>query len=337
MPNKDDDIQTLLKKEKNQSALHGDQSLFKNKKMQKLNDKDTDEQFDCVNNQMFEQQTNTKKSARKRKRDEQREENAKHHKKARLISQYKQATQWLQSCQYCVENEDHFISHLVIFRGEFMYIAVPKQECLVDYECVIVPNLHLKSFREGLTFNEQIGASKDEQSRFDKELYAMQKILCKLFKTECGCGCVFVETVRNLKKNYHSVIHVYPVPFEQFNICPIIFKKSIMESDVMWTTNKRIIDITKQKPLSKAIPHFMSYFFVQFGLYDGYVHVIEDETKVRQDFGAAIIAGLVEKVLFKRKNEAYAKQLERVNAFKKLFGPYKEMLESKLHKNGIKL
>merc|ERR1711971_312834 len=235
--NKDDDIQTLIKKERNQTAMDYNQSIFKNKNMQKLQNQNTDDQFDCVNEQMFDRQTDGKK----RKRDAQREENAKHHKKARLISQHKQTTQWLASCQYCVENEEHFLSHLVVFRGEFMYIAVPKQECLVDYECVIVPNSHIKSFREGILLNEQIGASQEEQQRFDKELYAMQKILCKLFKAELGCGCVFVETVRNLKKNYHAVMYIYPLSFEQFNICPIVFKKSILESDVMWTTNKRII------------------------------------------------------------------------------------------------
>ena len=76
----------------------------------------------------------------------------------------------------------------------------------------------------------------------------------------------------------------------------------------------------------------MSYFYVQFGLFDGYVHIIEDETKIKQDFGPQIIAGIVEKVLFKIKNETYNKQIERVKLFKEIFEPFREKLDTKIKK-----
>ena len=140
------------------------------------------------------------------------------------------------------------------------------------------------------------------------------------------------EYVRNLKKNYHSIIDGYPIQIEKYNFSPTYFKKSILESDAMWTTNKQIIEITKHKSLNKSIPSFMSYFYVQFGLFDGYVHIIEDETKIKQDFGPQIIAGIVEKVLFKIKNETYNKQIERVKLFKEIFEPFREKLDTKIKK-----
>jgi len=111
--------------------------------------------------------------------------------------------------------------------------------------------------------------------------------------------------------------------------CAVYFRQCIEQSDVEWSSNVRIVEVTKQKPLRRAIPSFMTYFYVQFGLYDGFVHVIEDEHKVRQDFGAQCVAGMVGKVLFKLKRDSYSKQRERAEVMKKAFEPYKVKLEAK--------
>eukprot|EP01084_Bolivina_argentea_P234506 394804_1 len=167
------------------------------------------------------------------------------------------------------------------------------------------------SYKTAYGWNKQLQL----QLQFEKELYYIQKLICKMFKTKCDKGVIFIETVRNLKKNYHSIIHCYPIEIEKYNLCPIYFKKSIIESDVLWNTNKKLIEITKDKPLNKSITHYMSYFSVQFGVFDGYTHIIEDENKIKQDFGAQIIAGIIEKVLFKIKNECYQKQIQQVDEF----------------------
>ena len=341
--NEDDDINTLLKKERNQSGLDYNKALLRNKNMKRIMTMDNDEQFDSIDtNKLFgdtDGGNNDNKNRRKRKREVEKEERHKSLKRARLISQHKHKTNWLNSCKYCIENEDihnNDIAHTVIYYGKYMYLAVPKQECIVDYQFCIIPNQHIKSFREGILNNDNIGASKDEQLQFDKELYSIQKILCKLFKSKYNSGVIFMETVRNLKKNYHSIIHGYPMEFEKFNFSPTYFKKSILESDVMWTTNKQIVEITKDKPLNKSIPQFMSYFYVQFGLYDGYVHIIEDETKIKQDFGPQIIAGIMEEVLFKIRNDSYNKQLERAKIFCEIFEPFKQKLDNKLQKMSSK-
>merc|ERR1712129_251179 len=135
-------------------------------------------------------------------------------------------------------------------------------------------------------------------------------MLCSMFRRHSGSGVLFIETVRNLKRNYHSVIHCYPMERELFNLCPVYFEKAILESDVMWSTNKRLVITTKHKPLRAAIPQFMAYFHVQFGCGEGFVHLIEDETKFKQDFGPQIVAGIVGEVLFKIKRDGYRQQRE---------------------------
>merc|ERR1712083_641107 len=109
---------------------------------------------------------------------------------------------------------------------------------------------------------------------------------------------------------------------ELFDLAPIYFEKAILESDVMWSTNKRLVATSRQKPLRMAIPKHMAYFHVEFGCNEGFVHVIEDETKVKQDFGPQIVAGIVGEVLFKMKRDGYHRQMERADAFKAVFEPF---------------
>ena len=45
--------------------------------------------------------------------------------------------------------------------------------------------------------------------------------------------------------------------------------------------------------LEGMIPSKFPYFFVEFGLSSGYVHVVDNEKKFDQDFGRSILAGLL--------------------------------------------
>ena len=83
------------------------------------------------------------------------------------------------------------------------------------------------------------------------------------------------------------------IPLEQhlFEEAPIYFKKAILESDEMWSVNKKLID-TREKGLLRSIPKNFPYFSVEFGLGGGFAHVIEDETQFPPDFGKVGIASL---------------------------------------------
>jgi hypothetical protein len=45
--------------------------------------------------------------------------------------------------------------------------------------------------------------------------------------------------------------------------------------------------------LKGSIPPNFPYFFVEFGLSAGYLHVIDDEEKFDKDFGRSVVAGLL--------------------------------------------
>lgn len=328
-----DDIQTMLKKERHSTALDHELSRVGNRKLNAIQSlSHSDDRFDAIDSALISNESDTSNgSKRKRGRNGgDNEERMRMKKRARLISEHRQKSSWLSSCAFCVENEEvhnRDMAHCVVYYGQFVYLAVPKWKGLVPLECIIVPNAHLKSFREGMDHNEQIGASKEEQCAFEQELDSIKKMLCKVFREKFNSGVLFMETVRNLKRNYHSVIHCYPMERELFDLCPIYFEKAILESDVMWSTNKRLVTTTKEKPLRAAIPLFMAYFYVQFGCDEGFVHVIEDETKIKQDFGPQIVAGIVGEVLFKMKRDGYRQQRERADVFKAMFEPYKAKLD----------
>ena len=48
-----------------------------------------------------------------------------------------------------------------------------------------------------------------------------------------------------------------------------------------------------EQGLRGSIPPNFPYFFVEFGLSAGYVHVIDDEAEFDRDFGRSILAGLL--------------------------------------------
>ena len=54
----------------------------------------------------------------------------------------------------------------------------------------------------------------------------------------------------------------------------------------------RLIQIWMQG-LKGSIPANFPYFFVEFGLSSGYVHVVDNEEKFDKDFGRSILAGLL--------------------------------------------
>lgn len=69
------------------------------------------------------------------------------------------------------------------------------------------------------------------------------------------------------------------------------FQKAIQESESEWTQHKKLID-TSAKGLRRSIPPHFSYFYVQFGLQQGFAHVIEDHTKFPRFFGQVLIFSL---------------------------------------------
>jgi hypothetical protein len=57
-----------------------------------------------------------------------------------------------------------------------------------------------------------------------------------------------------------------------------------MESDVEWSTNKKLVD-TREKGFRRSVPKGFPYFCVEFGIEGGFAHTIEDEEGFSQNFG----------------------------------------------------
>lgn len=77
------------------------------------------------------------------------------------------------------------------------------------------------------------------------------------------------------------------------NMAPIYFKKAIVESESEWSTNKKIIDL-KEQSIRNAIPKNMPYFNVNFGLDNGYAHVIEKTEAYPEHFAKEVIGGILD-------------------------------------------
>uniref|UniRef100_A0A915KG81 CWF19-like protein 2 n=1 Tax=Romanomermis culicivorax TaxID=13658 RepID=A0A915KG81_ROMCU len=110
---------------------------------------------------------------------------------------------------------------------------------------------------------------------------------------EADLDVIFMEMAKNVNHQPHTVVECYPVPKSIGDLAPMYFKKALLECEEEWAQNKKIVDLSK-KDLRKSIPRGFSYFAVDFGLQNGYCHVIENETKFAKTFGQEIICGMMD-------------------------------------------
>ena len=96
------------------------------------------------------------------------------------------------------------------------------------------------------------------------------------------------------------------------------FKKGILESDGMWTTNKKLIE-TSQKGFRSSIPKNFPYFCAEFGEGGGFGHIIEDTDHFPQNFGLEIACGMLEEpaqIVMRAKRMPAQREKERVADFR---------------------
>ncbi|GAY63555.1 hypothetical protein CUMW_226540 [Citrus unshiu] len=75
---------------------------------------------------------------------------------------------------------------------------------------------------------------------------------------------------------------------------PVSFKKAIDEAEDEWSqhTAGKLID-TSVKGLRGSIPKDFPYFRIEFGLNNGFVHVIDDEIQLKNNLGLYVIRGML--------------------------------------------
>jgi CWF19-like protein 2 len=105
------------------------------------------------------------------------------------------------------------------------------------------------------------------------------------------------------------------------------YLQAIDEAEEEWSQHnaKKLID-TSQKGLRASIPKDFPYFHVEFGLKQGFVHVIDNETDWKTSFGLNVVRGMLksqdENMYRRRRYESIEIQKETVAAFAKDWEPF---------------
>ena len=110
---------------------------------------------------------------------------------------------------------------------------------------------------------------------------------------ESNQSVVFLETSMELGKNRHAFIEAVPVNHDVANDARIYFHKAINECEGEWAQHKKLINTKERGGLRQSVPKGFPYFHVDFGLDDGFAHVIEDEAQFPRDFGKNVLGPLL--------------------------------------------
>ena len=135
------------------------------------------------------------------------------------------------------------------------------------------------------------------------ELDELKEELTHLFRQHHNQIPIFIETFKNPRLLPHMYIECIPVPIEQANLVPMYFRKALLESESMWSTNKKILELNhpRSRTLKSIIPKGLPYFSVEFpvdktktdSVY-GYAHMIEERGQFPLYFGREILGGLMQ-------------------------------------------
>nr|XP_020040946.1 CWF19-like protein 2 isoform X2 [Castor canadensis] len=155
----------------------------------------------------------------------------------RAIAEHQSLAAQMEKCLYCFDSSQ-FPKHLIVAIGVKVYLCLPNFCSLTEGHCLIVP---LQHHRAATLLDEDIW----------EEIQMFRKSLVKMFEDK-ELDCIFLETNKSLKKQYHMVYECIPLPKEVGDMAPIYFKKAIMESDEEWSMNKKLIDLSS-KDIRKSL------------------------------------------------------------------------------------
>ncbi|KAI8331634.1 CwfJ C-terminus 1-domain-containing protein-like protein [Blakeslea trispora] len=196
----------------------------------------------------------------------------------RAVSDFKRTQEALEKCKFCYHDNRPPQACLVSL-ATTCYLALPQVHELTPGHCMIVPLQHVSSMLE---CDDDVWT----------EVRNFQKCLMKMFHAQ-NKGCIFMETVTNVRSQRHTAIEVIPVPYGTYEDAPAYFKEGIMGSDEEWSQHKKLID-TSTKGFRHSMVKHLPYFHVWFGLDKGYGHVIENAQRFPYWFGKEVIAGMMD-------------------------------------------
>ncbi|KAK9099361.1 hypothetical protein Syun_026406 [Stephania yunnanensis] len=184
-------------------------------------------------------------------------------------------------CHFCFENPSR-PRHLVISIANFTYLMLPQRQPVVQGHCYIVPLQHES-------------ATRNVDDNVWEEIRNFKKCLIMMFRKQ-EKEVVFLETVIGLaNQRRHCLVECIPLPEEIARQAPLYFKKAIDEAEEEWSQhNAKKLIYTGEKGLRGSIPKHFPYFHVEFGLKEGFVHVIDDESQFNSSLGLNVIRGMLQ-------------------------------------------
>ncbi|KAH7296367.1 hypothetical protein KP509_26G021200 [Ceratopteris richardii] len=265
-----------------------------------------DEEYETVSGSIL--GTNSKKSKRKLSQVAAEEREARD-----AINSYKRIVTQEERCQFCFNNQSR-PKHLTISIANSCYLMLPPWEPLVDGHCLIIPMQHE-------------GASRNVDEDVWEEMRNYKKCLLQMFSKR-NRDVIFMETAINLsRQRRHCLVECIPLPPDKAKQAPLYFKKAIDEAEDEWSQHdaKKLID-TSTKGLRGSIPKNFPYFYVEFGLQAGYVHVIDNEREFNVNFGRNVVIGMLklpeEDMHRKRKLQTFDQQKKTAVNFQEAWDPY---------------
>lgn len=118
----------------------------------------------------------------------------------------------LSNCWFCLENPK-IEKHLIVSLGVKVYLAVPGKGSLTAGHSLLIPVRHTLST---VAMDEDVW---DEMRMFQQCLVQMWQAQDK--------DVIFLETVMNLNKQYHTVVHAIPLDRDSGAMAPMYFKVSL--------------------------------------------------------------------------------------------------------------
>ena len=224
--------------------------------------------------------------------------------RGRAINEHKRKERMLDSCRWCFDGKE-LQRHLIVAVGVKSYVCLPPYQSITEGHCLIIPLHHTTC------------ATQLDEDVWD-EMQDFRKALVSMFRADDE-DCVLFETAMYLNKFPHMVWHCIPLPQEIGDMAPIYFKKAILECETEWSTNKKIVDLSK-KDVRHSVPKGLPYFAVDFGNEGGFAHVIEEEKNFPTNFAQEIIGGMMDldhTIWRKPRIENFEKQRRKVIHFSK--------------------
>jgi hypothetical protein len=152
----------------------------------------------------------------------------------------------------------------VVSAGYRAYLALPDVESVTEGHVLIVPMQHHLSMLEA------------DSDTWD-EVKNFIKCLVRMWATQAR-RVVFYETLLSLKPQAHAVLEAVAVAEPVFAQLPGVFKQSLRMAGAEFSTHRKLIEFTPQRPFRAAMVPHLPYFAVSWdpNFTTGYGHIIEN-------------------------------------------------------------